>query len=351
MSWPGRRGKGHRFILMHLCILCFLIFAIMAAQYQALAQPDEVHVFITGSDTLPTNTTTQYTIRITGGPAENNGTWGFEAKLEGPEGILKGADLEPINGTSSENTFKVNLTTPDYTQVIYLIVNGSSFNTTDRVWSGEVTKEITVFEPIRVNISAKIRNTRLIDVKGAVVTFYVDGALIGNKTVDVPANSTEEVYIEWMVSKTEEGEHEVEVRINEDGNLLEFDDGDNVMRKTIYVGERPPREMSPIMIFNSGIVFIIDTVAFLFFIGAFMMRRKTLRGRGYYGASATNIMYFMGILMIILSLPIFVVSQILTENPDVSGDPVGRLIEGIWIFVLGFGTILLTWDRTKKKRR
>jgi len=355
MSWLGRKGKGRSFILLHLCISCFLIFTIMAVQYQILAQSDEVHVFITGPDTIPINTTTEYTIQITGGPPGEVKNWSFEAKVEGPDVTPGDADVLPRNGTSLENVFIINVTTPESAQIIYLIVNGSSSNITETVWSGEVSKEIDVFEPIIVNISASIRNAFQIDVKSAVVSFYVDGGLIGNRTVDVPANSTGEVYIEWVASKTDEGEHEVEVRINEDGNLLEFEDGDNVMRKTIYVGERPSREMRPIMIFNnSGLVVVIEIFAILFALGAFMMRRNTLRGRGYYGNAASNVMYFEGILMIVLSLPLFTVSQIVSGNPDVFDDPnlqLLRLIDGILIFVLGFLTILLTWDRTRKKKR
>jgi hypothetical protein len=323
----------------------------MVAQYQILAQSDEVHVFITGSDTLPTNTTAEYTIQITGGPPGDVKNWSFEAKVEGPDVMPGDADVVPRNGTSSENIFKVNVTTPESTQIIYLKVNGSSSNNTHTLWSGNVSKEIKVFKPIVVNISAVVRNTHQIDVKEAVVTFYFDGELIGNRTMDVVANGTEKVYMLWLVPKTEEGEHEVEVRINEDGNLLEFNNGDNVMRKTIYVGKRPSREMGPIMIFNTGLVFFIDVIAFFLFVGVFMMRRKTLRGRGYYSTAATNSMYFLGLLMIALSIPVFYVSQILSDNPDVDGDPVGRLIEGIWIFVLGFAIILLNWDRTRKKRR
>lgn len=355
MNWLGSKRKGHRLILLHLFISCFFIFVIMVAQYQILAQSDEVHVFITGPDALPINTTAEYTIQITGGPPGDVKNWSFEAKVEGPDVMPGDADVLPRNATSSENIFKVNVTTPESTQIIYLIVNGSSSNITDMVWSGEVSKEIEVFEPIIVNISAFIRNAHQIDVKGALITFYVDGALIGNRTMDVPANGTEEVYIEWVASKTDEGEHEVEVRINEDGNLLEFEDGDNIMRKTIYVGERPQREMRPIMIFNnSGLVVLIEILAIFFFIGAFIMRRNTLRGRGYYGSAASNVMYFESILMIVLSLPLFTVSQIVSENPDVFDDPnlsLLRLIDGILIFVLGFVTILLTWDRTRKKRR
>jgi hypothetical protein len=351
MRYPERKGKGQRLIQLHIYLLCVFMIAILVLQCPAYAQSDEVHVFISGPDTLPTNTTAQYTIQITGGPAEEMGDWRFEAWLESPKGVRMETTPEPQNGTSSENIFAVNITTPENTQVIYLNVNGTSTNETDTAWSGDVSKEIKVFEPITVNITASIRNTHQIDVKEAVVTFYFDGELIGNRTVDVAANNTEKVFMLWLVPKTEEGEHEVEVRINEDGNLLEFNNGDNVMRKTIYVGKRPSREMGPIMIFNTGLVFFIDVIAFFLFVGVFMMRRKTLRGRGYYSTAATNSMYFFGLLMIALSIPVFYVSQILSDNPDVDGDPVGRLIEGIWVFVLGFAIILLNWDRTRKKRR
>jgi hypothetical protein len=161
-----------------------------------------------------------------------------------------------------------------------------------------------------------------------------------------------QVWNEWIASKDDKGKHFVEIRINEDGSLLEFDDGDNVMEMALYVGKPPSREERPIMIFNSGLVFFIEVFAFFFFLGAFMMRRRTLRGRGYYSSASTNVMYFVGILMILLSIPVFYVSQIMAENSeDVSGDPFTRMVEAVIIFILGFTIILLNWDRTRKKRR
>lgn len=354
-----RHGKKGKHLGVFLSILFFLLIAILTLHGSILVQADEVNLFIHGPDKLPINTTTEYTIEIKGGPAEEGGNWSYSAKIEDKNNEpVSGAIVVPQNSTSQENIFKVNVTTPLEPKNMALIVNGSSFiNETNRSYSGDYFKDIEVFEPIIVNISAKIRNPSFMEVRDAVITFYVapeDGTfnLLGNKSVNIPANSTQDVWIEWVASKSDYGEHEVEVRIDEDNTLLEFNDGDNVMRKTIYIGDRPKRIQSPIMIFNSGLVFILDVIAFFFFIGAFWMRRKTIRGRGYYSTAATNTMYFEGFIMIILSIPVYSVSQIISANSqDVSGDPVGRMIEAIWIFVLGFLTILLTWDRTRKKKR
>jgi hypothetical protein len=298
----------------------------------------------------------EYSIKITGGPAEENKTaanWSYVARLEEEGGVVKTLSIVPDNGTSMNNTFKINLTTTESAQTLILIVNGSSAtDDTDAVYSGEVVQEIEVFEPIPVNISAIIRNPTKFDVQGAVVSFYVDGNLIGNQTVDVFANSTKLAYMDWIFSRKDVGEHTVEIRINEALNLLEFEGGDNVLIMTIYVGERPQREQMPIMIFNSGLVFVIEVIAFFFFLGAFLMRRNTLRGRGYYSPASTNIMYIEGILVVVLSVPVFYVSQIMSANADdVSGDATGRLIEAVFIFIMGFLTILMNWDRTRRKKR
>lgn len=348
------RAQNYRLILLYLTFILITTFSIISGLTHA--QGDEVHVFIDGPSELSTNTTVEYTIKITGGPAEENATaaaWSFDARLEGEDEVLKGGLIDPDNGTSENNTFKINLTTTENAQTLTLIVNGSSAtNDTNSVWSGEVVQEIEVFEPIPVNISSIIRNPTQFDVQWAVVSFYVDGNLIGNQTVDVPANSTKLVYMEWIFSKKEVGEHTVEIRINEALNLLEFESGDNVLKMTIYVGERPEREQMPIMIFNSGLVFVIEVIAFFFFLGAFLMRRNTLRGRGYYSPASTNVMYIEGILVVVLSVPVFYVSQIMSANPDdVSGDATGRLIEAVFIFIMGFLTILMNWDRTRRKKR
>jgi hypothetical protein len=62
-------------------------------------------------------------------------------------------------------------------------------------------------------------------------------------------------------------------------------------------------------------------------------------------------MYFEGILIIVFAIPVFYVSQILAANPDVDGDSITKMAEGVVLFIFGFLTILLNWDRTRRKRR
>jgi hypothetical protein len=317
-----------------------------------LAQ-NEVRVFITGPDSLAINDTVQYTIRIIGGPAEEAGeneswNWSYRADIQNPQ--PGGSDLDPIEGNSTNNLFTVNVTAPKDPRDFAIEVNGTSWLGNESLSSGLIFKEIETFLPIVVNITATVRNPTQTNVKGALVSFYVDGRELGNRTEDISSNSSKEVYWIWITSKKDFGEHDVEVRINEDNSLLEFDSGDNVLKKTIYIGERPDREMAPIMVFNSGLVFIIEVFGLIFAVAAFFMRRNAIRGRGYYTPGSLYSMYFMGVLLIALSLPVFYVSQILSDNPDVSGDPTGRLIEAIFIFIMGFIVVLFTWDRARKKR-
>ncbi len=363
------KRKSTRYpILQQLCISFILLMLIISIQNQTVAQSDEVHVFIEGPNKLRENTTAEYTIEITGEPVEEGGAWEFEASLEDEEGQSVDGVVMPDKGKALTNSFKVNVTANvtegKKTQSIRLIINGtfSIFNETNDtivVWSGEKSKKIEVFEPIPVNIIAKVSNRAQMDVKDVVVSFYVevetDGAkdwlYIGNKTVDIPANSTEKVEIQWLASRDHIGEHVVEIRINEEGTLLEFDNGDNTMQITIYVGDRPERVEAPIMFFNTGVVYLIEVLAFFFLFGAFMMRRSTLRGRSYYGGRANYTMYFFGLILIVLSLPVFQVSQVNATDPDATGDSLERLIHGIAIFIFGFLIILLNWDRTRRKRR
>jgi hypothetical protein len=237
-----------------------------------------------------------------------------------------------------------------------MVINGTSTtNITDinkTMWSGDVSKTIEVFKPYRVNISAVVRNPGLADVKDAVVTFYIDGEFIGNRTLDLAANTTEKVYWEWVAPPEEKGLHDVEVRINEDGSLLEFDSGDNIMTKTIYVGERPERPVSPVMAFsNGGLMFMLMFFGILFFIGALIMWRNTHRGRAYYTPTQTKVMLFVGFLMVLFSIPMFYAADVLFANPDASGDPMITSGVATILFALGFLTILLTWLRAKKKKR
>jgi len=348
------RRRSHLAAYMGLAALLLAVLA--AVPLNAMAQED-VHVFIAGPSILPTNTTVQYTISITGGPAAEdpeNGTYSYIARLDMQSPV--GALLEPQEAMSSNHIFTVNVTTPEFPQEMTLVVDGTSTtNITDinlTKSSGEVNKTIEVFKPFRVNISANVRNPGPAEVKGARVTFYVDGELIGNRTVDLWANTTEAVYLEWVAPPEEEGEHEVEVRINDDGSLLEFDTGDNVMRQTIYVGDIPKRPVHPIMFFsNAGMLFSMNFWAVLVTFGAFVMWWRTRRGRAYYTPAQTNIMYLLGIVNIMVSLPMFYVADVLYANPDATGDPWLTAFGATLLFALGLLTVLFTWDRHRRKKR
>jgi hypothetical protein len=351
-----RTSKASRryMIRLGLPILLIIMFLCTILSTSVAAQSQEVRVFIIGPDVLPINVSFEYTVRIIGGPADNLGVnetanWSYSAGL----GVLKppGASVTPEESNSTENVFLINVTASDSPTKLSLEVNGTSSNGTQTNWSGAVFKEIEVFKPITVNITAVVRNPSDIDVRDAVISFYVDGKMVGNLTEGISANSTKEVYWEWIASKDDKGEHEVEVWINEDGKLLEFNNGDNVLRKTIYLGQRPERKWGPIMIFNSGLGFIIGAIAFVFVFMAVLMWRATKRGRGYYSPGSSYSMYFVGIFSMVLSVPIIAVSQILAENPEVAGDSTGKFIEGLVIFIMGFLIILLTWDRTRGRKK
>jgi hypothetical protein len=354
MIYSDIRKRDRLVFHTSLNFIIVVLIAFSAILGNALAQSEEVRVFITGPDSLPTNTSMEYTIKIIGGPAEHldeneTGNWSYIAKITNFD--PKGGMITPQEGNSTENIFKINVTASQEAMLLTLQVNGTSSNETNTLTSVDVFKEIDIFRPITVNITTLVRNPTEIDVMEARISFYVDGSKLGNITENIDANSTKEVYWDWIASKDDKGEHIVEVRINEEGSLLEFESGDNVIRKTIYIGERPEREMAPIMIFNSGFLFVIEVIAIIFAIASIMMWRNTKRGRGYYGSGSTYAMIFIGILIIFMSIPIFSVSQILAENPDVTGDPTGRFIDAILVFILGFIIVFFTWDRFRKKRK
>jgi hypothetical protein len=355
-----KNARWNMRIYMSMEIILAILFLILSPQ--VMAQSDEVRVFIAGPDSLPINGSQEYTITIVGGPAEEehlgeneSANWSYVARLENP--IPQGATVTPKLDNGTNSVFTVTVEAPVDTRPITLIVNGTSANDTESLWSGNVFKEIDVFRPINVNITAVVRNPTNLDVKGADVSFFViddEGITqkLGNKTESVDANSTKEVYWEWITSKKDKGEYVIEVRINDDGSLLEFEDGDNVIQQTIYVGKRPARPQGAIMIFNhDAVLFLIGVIAFFFALGAILMWNNTRRGRGYYSSSSTYSMIFVGFLSLILSMPVFSVSQILVENPDADGDPTIRFAQALVIFILGFITIFFTWDRTRKRKR
>jgi hypothetical protein len=173
-----RNFRKTRSLYRHLCILTILMLSILAVCSSVSAQT-EVRVFIHGPSSIQTNETVEFTVEVTGGPAEEvsvGANWSYIARLNDETGLdISFSSLDPTEDNSSTNTFKMNLTAPAEAQTLSLVVNGTSsvINTTNTSWSGDYVQEIEVFEPIPVNISATIRNPTILDVKDAVISFYV----------------------------------------------------------------------------------------------------------------------------------------------------------------------------------
>ncbi|MFP4169591.1 MAG: CARDB domain-containing protein [Methanomassiliicoccales archaeon] len=211
----------------------FLVTAIMLSLVIAPAAQgaNPLNLEIDGPVNVAQGEPTEYTINATGGPAENGGNYSYSAKVLGT--TPSDARLSPSNGTSSDGTFRMNLTAKGEAEKITIQVNMTSQSGDESVTKTK-TLGVTVVDPI--TISAVIENTGKVKVNDVPVTIYADGEEIHSTTVDIDSNSTHQLNYNWT-APVGDGRHEIRVVIDPDHQLVTFEGGGQVYTSTIYLGE------------------------------------------------------------------------------------------------------------------
>src|SRR6058998_3705326 len=103
--------------------LLLLAFATIALVPAALAQ-EPVTITIRGPTAIAPSSTHSYVITVTGGPAENNGTFHVDYSLEGDD--LTGADPQITRQLANrQGKFDVNVTAPSAEGTIVLLVKAT----------------------------------------------------------------------------------------------------------------------------------------------------------------------------------------------------------------------------------
>ncbi len=225
------------------------------------ATAEKTGIELIGPRVVAVGSVTQYTVKITGGPAENgNGTWEYRATLI-PENYSGQPRIDQINGTSnSTNIFTFNLTASDVEQTMKIVLKGTSSNETDSA-TVEKTIKIKVVKPIVLR--AVVRNNGEMDAENVPVSFYVNGKLIGTKYVDVPAKGETEVSLNWTTYS--DGEYSIKVVIDADNKLLELDEGNNALTSRVFV-ETHVKNLTGLYGFGIFVMCLITLYTFLWFI-------------------------------------------------------------------------------------
>jgi hypothetical protein len=340
-------------LLLLTITLVFLILPISSYQVQGQAEYPEFHVFIAGPDQVPVDSVSEYTITMFGGPGEDeiNGSWSYSTSLDFEEsraGAL--IPLEMESGASRNNVFTIDLNSSTIPQKIWLTVNGSSvLNETNFVYT-EITKEIQVYVPVVVNISARLRNNGGIDVENVNVSFYIDGDFIGSQFVTVNGNSSKTTYRDWTAPYDSDGEHTVKVIIGEGNDFIELEGGDNAIQKMIYIGERPKVTLPLREFYHTGLVTLLGVIGFFTALGSFFMWRSSVKGYGQYGTRMNYFMYFLSIILPVSGVVVFTAAYLRYANFGYNDSTGKGIIDGVIILTLGILTLLFTFDRVRKRR-
>ncbi|RLF48015.1 MAG: hypothetical protein DRN20_05165 [Thermoplasmata archaeon] len=197
-----------------------------------------------------------YLLKLSGGPAENGGKWSFEATLI-PENWTGSPKIEPENGTSSTGIFHLNLSAPAGEQTMKLVINAKSYNDTSE---DSARKEFTIRVVRPITIKVTVRNTGKVDLNDVPIYFYADNVLIGVKYVNLVANSSKEVSINWTTYS--DGEHVIVVKVDPEYSEIEINGEDNVYEMKIYIGYTE-KNYTPIYVFVLILLVLILIYAIL----------------------------------------------------------------------------------------
>ena len=185
-----------------------------------------------------TNEKVQVTLRILGGPAEETGgNYSYVAKITASN--MTGAGVSPERGGPTQSgVFQFNITMPgEAKQTIKIEINATSAPGI----SGDSTYRVAGFEMKVVEavvIAATVYNIGSVSADNVTASFYADGTLLGTKTFNLSGLSSTVLHYNWTFLNLKSGKHVVTIEIDNSNNLVEFNDGNNVYSRTVYIGKQ-----------------------------------------------------------------------------------------------------------------
>jgi hypothetical protein len=182
------------------------------------------------------NQTVPCALTIRGGPAgDMGGNFSYEIEVDGEN--IQGFVASPRTATSETGVFRLNLTMPeqaDQTIFVEIIATSEEWTGTDSV-NQTFEFEIKVVTPIL--ITAVVHNRGVVDAIDVTASFYADGDLLGTQDFSIAAGDSKVLYYNWTFASIEDGKHTITVSIDDQDKIVEFNDGNNVYTRTIYVGQ------------------------------------------------------------------------------------------------------------------
>lgn len=200
------------------------------------------------------------TVNVTGGPADDapvsERNYSLKAWLTGDE--LEGASPlvgTPFSQNASNGSFVVAVKAPAKKATLTLVMEAVSKGANGTTETARKEYSLKAVNPVTIKVV--IENKGPATAKNVSLSFYLDDSFIGEKTVsEVPASNKTNVSFEHAPPELAPGEHRVRVVLDPKGQLVEFEEGNNVVEHVFYVHREPD---------NTQAIFIV--LAFVWLVG------------------------------------------------------------------------------------
>jgi subtilase family serine protease len=169
------------------------------------------------------------------------------------------------NEVLDSNNLQVTLTAPTKAQTlkVTIIANAVDNDGTD---SGDhwnyVTKEITILKLREIYINASVRNSGDMDSSPVNVTLFVDDQFVDQQSIaSIKAGGEQNVTFTWDATKYKAGDYKVEVVLDTNQTILELNEGNNRLVKTVTLDDisgqtNQPYDYTQVAYWSLGIIIV-----------------------------------------------------------------------------------------------
>ncbi|MGQ0797222.1 MAG: CARDB domain-containing protein [Methanobacteriota archaeon] len=198
----------------------FVVLAILAVGLLLTAPTGDAQtVFgtITGPTALAPRQASTYNVTVGGGPEAGIVTYSLEFFLTGSD-LAGGTPRSDSPGSTSGNqtSFRIDITAPEKDQVVTLVVRISASGG-GAVVNGTAETSIQIITPIVLR--ATFRNVGPTSALNVSVRFYVDGTLVGTRSLArINASAQETASLSYLPVGLAPGPHTVRVEADIDGD-------------------------------------------------------------------------------------------------------------------------------------
>jgi hypothetical protein len=199
-------------------------------------------------------------VTASGGPAADLGGNYTVSLIEIDASNKTGWNYAPQAPQNAEGVFPIDLTMPataNQTVKFTVTVRSASASDPDIEANASVEFKIKVVDPIK--IVAEVFNNGNVEAANVTAEIYADGELLYTVEFNVSAESSRMVYYNWTFSSIKRGAHTITIKIDDPNELVEFSDGNNVLTKTIYVGEQsnPAGAIMTVLLIIVAVLFVL----------------------------------------------------------------------------------------------